>query len=320
MGDLIHRSRLFLLFIACACSLVLVSLYLQSSNLRFRSGERSQLSDPSHHHHHTSAYRQRLNLIRPVDTVPHSKTLAVASRIYVINLPRRHDRYLDMTKLERALDLEFTWQNATDSHSEIVQKILERIRWWRNENRINQSDPKADPSPFKFKWAKDINEDTSPLDTSGSDLWTAPIERSHLPPLPPPPFPDTRPPIVAVFGENGDYFSEDHISLPQIACWHSHYRVLRNIADGDDEVAIVFEDDIDLEWDTEKQLRAMWNVLPPQWDIVMIGELFTCVQDRPVANRFHQGTVGPKNGRIHLCAAIRRSARPTTRYAHTPMQ
>jgi GR25 family glycosyltransferase involved in LPS biosynthesis len=66
-----------------------------------------------------------------------------------------------------------------------------------------------------------------------------------------------------------------HSSLKpvEIACWHSHFEVFREIADGDDDVAIIFEDDIDMEWDLERRLRYIWPFLPDGWDQVMIGML-----------------------------------------------
>ncbi|KDN35879.1 hypothetical protein RSAG8_11241, partial [Rhizoctonia solani AG-8 WAC10335] len=61
------------------------------------------------------------------------------------------------------------------------------------------------------------------------------------------------------------------ISPAAVSCWYSHYQVLRSIADGPDEAAIVFEDDIDMEFDLEKRLREMWRALPVDWDVVMLG-------------------------------------------------
>jgi hypothetical protein len=48
-------------------------------------------------------------------------------------------------------------------------------------------------------------------------------------------------------------------------------QVLRSIADGPDESVIVFEDDIDMEFDLEKRAREMWPALPSDWDVVMLG-------------------------------------------------
>ncbi|KAF8509519.1 hypothetical protein BU17DRAFT_24977, partial [Hysterangium stoloniferum] len=212
-----------------------------------------------------------LGSIRPIDTVIHSKTLGVAGRLYVVNLAVRTDRREAMLNLARAMDLEFTWNNATDMHSKDIQDILERIRWWRNLNRVNETVPKADPSPFKFKWADDVLDGVSPIGHSGSDFWPSSFPLSPLKPLPLPPSPDTRPSVLDSYGENGDNFGRSPLRPAQIACWHSHYQVLRRIAEGDDEVAIVFEDDIDMEWDLEHRLRSMWGALPSDWDMVMLG-------------------------------------------------
>jgi len=52
---------------------------------------------------YSSEYRRLLSTINPTDRVPHSKTLGVASRIYVIGLSRREDRRASMEKLARAM-------------------------------------------------------------------------------------------------------------------------------------------------------------------------------------------------------------------------
>lgn len=52
---------------------------------------------------YSSEYRRLLSTVSPLDRVPHSKTLGVASRIYVIGLPRREDRRASMEKLARAM-------------------------------------------------------------------------------------------------------------------------------------------------------------------------------------------------------------------------
>ena len=64
-----------------------------------------------------------------------------------------------------------------------------------------------------------------------------------------------------------------HLTLSQamIACWHSHFRLLRHIASGSNEVAIVFEDDVDVEYDLPKVLNHLSGTLPALWDIVFLG-------------------------------------------------
>ena len=69
-----------------------------------------------------------------------------------------------------------------------------------------------------------------------------------------------------------------------VACWYSHLRLIfeaaqrtRNVEigarpwDGKEGVAIVFEDDVDVEWDLRERLEKMWVDLPRDWDIVFLG-------------------------------------------------
>jgi hypothetical protein len=50
-----------------------------------------------------SEFRQSLSRVRQTDRLPHSKTLGVASRLYVIGLPGREDRQVEVRKLQSAM-------------------------------------------------------------------------------------------------------------------------------------------------------------------------------------------------------------------------
>ena len=69
-----------------------------------------------------------------------------------------------------------------------------------------------------------------------------------------------------------------HLTLSRgmIACWHSHVQVLRRISEGSDNVAVVLEDDVDVEYDLKARLALLWSSLPAQWDIVFLGMWITC--------------------------------------------
>jgi hypothetical protein len=90
--------------------LVVLSFTFYSPSFEFsRSTHHVQMND--HHDEqkvrtsedYSSEYRRLLSTIYPSDRVPHSKTLGVASRIYVIGLKRREDRRTAMEKLARAM-------------------------------------------------------------------------------------------------------------------------------------------------------------------------------------------------------------------------
>ena len=74
------------------------------------------------------------------------------------------------------------------------------------------------------------------------------------------------------------------LSTGMIACWYSHASLIYHIVhrhnritnpqtwNGKEGVVIIFEDDIDVEWDLKDQLRKMWADLPMEWDIIMLGK------------------------------------------------
>ncbi|KZS95197.1 hypothetical protein SISNIDRAFT_494577 [Sistotremastrum niveocremeum HHB9708] len=53
--------------------------------------------------------------------------------------------------------------------------------------------------------------------------------------------------------------------------WHSHVLALREVIRKEDEVAIIFADDFDVEWDIEFILKETWEHLPSDWDIIYLG-------------------------------------------------
>lgn len=191
-------------------------------------------------------------------------------------------------------DIEFTWHDATDMHGPLITRILERIRWARAEARKGHEFEIKVPESFPWSLPEDAAS-TEPLrrgELAGAELWTLDDNDPRaLAPLPPPPTPDTRPEEVGMYGDNDPAIGDTCVSslslvlrslrclhidysikLPVVACWHSHYSVLRRIAEGDDDVAIILEDDIDVEWDLERKLRRMWEHLPSDWDQIMLGK------------------------------------------------
>ncbi|CAE6528286.1 unnamed protein product [Rhizoctonia solani] len=224
-----------------------------------------------------SPYRQRLNLLHPKMPAPGSPPhphLGVASRIVVIGLERRTDRREHMERLRRAMGLEFEWSNAIDLSDPKIAEILERVRWVREESRKGVESLVPD---LNFVWSDEVERmlgtgpPNEPIGVEHADIWSLHDDPRYaqLPPLPKIPDPDTRPPVTHMGGFN--ITMPTPISLAAISCWYSHYQVLRSVADGPDEAAIILEDDIDMEFDLEKRLREMWPALPEDWDVVMLA-------------------------------------------------
>jgi hypothetical protein len=80
--------------------------------------------------------------------------------------------------------------------------------------------------------------------------------------------------------------------------------------------AIIFEDNIDLEWDFEIQLRKFWPALPSDWDIVYIG---TTLSDLVFAVAYGlQATALVTNTTLNLSRTLTDSAKPYTPSAPLP--
>lgn len=303
-----HNRLYIILLVACASIIFKFSTFLQSSSpCQCERQHQNNTSSSS------SSYRERLSTIRSSDSLPHSKTLGVFDRIYVINLAARDDRRRVMSDLERAMDIEFTWHNATFYEEDVVSRIMGRLRRWRIENVVEpQNEETRDPNrPYVFRWSEDVFEESDDaLGVRGADLWSLEEEERHLEKET---TSDNRTVLLDAYDEDGQRFGKIPLRPSQIACWHSHYSVLRRIAEGNDEVALILEDDIDMEWDLEHRLSVMWPFLPQDWDVVLLGHCMSREFGKPL-----QGapTLFPATQSLcnHAYAVNRRSASRLVRY------
>lgn len=248
-------SRAALIGIVLATALVSV-LFLSSTTWRFGHGL-ALVSPPT-----TLGLRSSLERDLMV-------TLNVASRIYVINLPKDTCRRADMEQLRYTLGLDFTYVNGTEADGDMVQRIMRQVaalRILEGSHEINRSLPTA------LGWPQDVDaltEFESPLDQQGSDLWLS--DDIKLPE-----FPSHEPLTCASDYSTLEPYSPQTppyrlLTKERLACWHSHWRVIRLIADGQDDVSLILEDDVDMELDIRQRLLGVWRSLPNAWDIIFLG-------------------------------------------------
>ena len=196
-------------------------------------------------------------------------TLNVASRIYVINLPKNTRRRMDMEQLRYAFGLDFTFVNGTGGDEGAVQRIMRHVAAFRALGTSHKTDLSL---PTPFEWPQDVDaivESEYPLDEKGSDLWV--FDGRNLPD------PPSHEPLICAY--NDSTLEPYSLRTPfyrlltkeRLACWYSHWRVIRLIADGQDDVSLVFEDDVDMELDIRQRLLGVWDSLPRAWDIVFLG-------------------------------------------------
>lgn len=209
---------------------------------------------------------------------------------YVVSLSRRSDRRIAMERIRQVIPrLNWTYVDATNAEDPIISRILDRAR--------AQSSRESE----QFSWPDDLLPPAQgPLGHTGGDLWSAPSLG--------PPGPslsnanaDLRParePLTCAQQNftRGPVYSAAVppylvLTRSKLACWHSHATVLRRIAEGGPEdaadegpgsreVALVLEDDVDIERDLFERLGEVWGYLPPAWDMLYLG---TVIQSAAVA-------------------------------------
>jgi hypothetical protein len=216
-------------------------------------------------------------------------SLDVVSKIYVISLPRRTDRHLQMDRLKDVLHLSWTYKGAYEANISVVTHILRHVHALRS-----LWVPQPQPSDVRlqhgrivatFDWPHDLEDgiySQETLQSSGADLWTLPSSHSLLDLAVP--FAHSEASSVSdstslACASGNNVFATFSPKLPlykrltaaKVACWYSHFQVIRDIANGGDQAVLVLEDDVDIERDLKKRLRPLWDALPNDWDIVYLG-------------------------------------------------
>lgn len=190
-----------------------------------------------------------------------------------------------MEQLRQALHLDWEYVDALDKDDVQVERIMDRVRLqralpnvsfqWPDDSAV-YAKPLAvtEMESWPFPWStKNLNDTTiSGMDSGQDEPLTCAIDDDLIP---------TYTDLSAV---------PFHLILSRgmVACWYSHISVIRKIADnghqwtkqreewdGKEGVAIVFEDDIDVERDLHARLAGMWGDLPRNWDIVFLGTCHT---------------------------------------------
>ncbi|KJA20831.1 hypothetical protein HYPSUDRAFT_166395 [Hypholoma sublateritium FD-334 SS-4] len=199
-----------------------------------------------------------------------------SSELLVISLPNRQDRRRDMEMLRMTLGLQWGYVDALSSDSPLVAIIL----GWVAAGRSVVPPALGDTNTANFSWPDDLeaiaasSEEIS-LWVDGNSPWD--LVASGFPLSTP------YPPIVCA---TKDYtiatglLPEHMILTPaRVACWHSHLAVIQKFANNlrphGSGVALIFEDDVDMEKDIDQQTHALWRTLPADWDIVFLGHCWS---------------------------------------------
>lgn len=208
------------------------------------------------------------NRLIPPTTERSSEALGIASSIHVISLARRADRRQTMERLRKGLQLSWTYFDALDKQDDLINTLVRFTVMQREQ--VNTT----------LNWSSEEEVDYSHLLT---DVLRG-IKVSKLESIPDPLLCATNDNTIPWYSNDSTIPYHFILSRGMLACWYSHVSLIAEIAtntkdvheqmwDGTSGSAIIFEDDVDLEWDIQDRLTRMWPELPPVWDVVFLGEL-----------------------------------------------
>ncbi|KIJ58507.1 hypothetical protein HYDPIDRAFT_163280 [Hydnomerulius pinastri MD-312] len=212
----------------------------------------------------------------------------------MVSLLQRQDRREQMEFLSTIQGLAWAVIDAIPSTDPSVNHILDWVVKER-EQLAERLETTIDASS-NFRWPREIDAwsvNQGPLEGSGSDSWARKGPPSTKPKDPS--NPAARPNLTCA--------AEDHsvpalmdktpewmvLSPAKISCWYSHVSAIRQFVDRTDahidDVAVILEDDIDMEMDTADRLSQVWTVLPAGWDIVFLGHCWSNESSYPALTR-----------------------------------
>ncbi|KAG5649642.1 hypothetical protein H0H81_002721 [Sphagnurus paluster] len=190
-------------------------------------------------------------------------TLGIATRIYVVSLPKREDRRQGMEYLRRSLGLRWTYMEAIDGESPMVKKILRAVQLLRDTRSPNSA----------FQWPSFVPPLSEYMDP-WSPGFLAPEDESDLH-IPQPMHMTCATQNVTITPYRPDLPEYKILTPARVACWFSHLSVIQTIANDNtlraDDVVLVLEDDVNMERDIHVRLSKVWRLLPASWDIVYLG-------------------------------------------------
>ncbi|KIM41785.1 hypothetical protein M413DRAFT_445011 [Hebeloma cylindrosporum] len=223
-----------------------------------------------------------------VDEVNKPYHLGNARETYVINLPHH------MEQLRTALDINWDYVNGVYLNSSLVRNTLEWVHTVRSgpPHVVGDEEKPSKADEISFTWPTDI--DALATANSGLDLWSS---GNGVWPLPPA-VPKELPPYLQPMASSTENYNiatnvsaqPQHLLLTEarVACWFGHLDLIHKIANSlkDDEFAIILEDDVDMERDTDEQMKNLWSYLPADWDMVFLGH---CCSDESRGQRISPG-------------------------------
>lgn len=211
--------------------------------------------------------------------VSQQKDVLDKSKIFVVSLPRRHDRQAQMEYLRSFLGLQWTYWDAVEAEDERISTILDKVHSIRSEAANLSIDTIPERIRLPFRWPGNVDtlaRSNVSLAATEALFWALPT--SSPPSSPPSEQNASRLPLTCAIADftilpyDADLPEHKILNAPRVACWESHLSVIKEIAELEkDTFGVVLEDDVDLEKDIRSRLDRVWSYLPDDWDMVYLG-------------------------------------------------
>ncbi|KAJ4471559.1 hypothetical protein J3R30DRAFT_1094298 [Lentinula aciculospora] len=229
----------------------------------------------------------------------HSLDLGFISKTYVISLPHRTDRREDIVRLMDGLRMSnWVYHDGTYANMSIVEDLLRHVQ----AQRVEEDYSLHNTIHLPFTWPADIevplydstflSNQTSP---AGAELW----------PSQPPPPDVALPNTSMVCAEENFRLTKYFNNMPQwriltpqrVAAFHSHFTAIRRVVDDNaragidlsriegkrqENIALILEDDVDMEVDIKERMGVLLPMLPYDWDMLFLGFCWSVETNHPV--------------------------------------
>ncbi|KAF8433793.1 hypothetical protein L210DRAFT_3556189 [Boletus edulis BED1] len=194
-------------------------------------------------------------------------------------------------------NLTWTVVDAVPSNATLVNRIFDWVTLYHTESSSKVLGTSS------FRWPEEINalsvSTHEPWKQSGSDTWaeTSPSSKPKFPGK----FGSSTYANLACATEDDSILALANdtpnwmvLSPAKVACWHSHVSAIRRFVERQDahdrhrgdDVAVILEDDIDMEKDISIRLSQIWTFLPVGWDIVFLGHCWSDESYYPALTEF----------------------------------
>jgi GR25 family glycosyltransferase involved in LPS biosynthesis len=235
----------------------------------------------------------------PAGSISPSLDLGFISKTYVISLPHRSDRRKDIQRLmERLRVSNWAYVDGTYANTSLIQDYLHHVQAQRSEHEDYSL---HDTIYLPFSWPADASNNSLEYPSLGESI---PLAGAELWPFRSPPdvkLPDT-PMVCAEDDFRLTKYSQEmqqwrFLTPERVATFHSHLTAVRRVVDDNaragvtltreegkklDNIALILEDDVDMEVDIKDRMKVLLPMLPYDWDMLYLGFCWSTENKHPV--------------------------------------